>query len=77
MIAIIIEITLTLCNIFNLIFLNDLLSAIPNGEYSFFFFFSSTLGLCPKSSPVKYSYFSKRSLEDKADVLTASQLKSY
>ena len=38
----------------------------PNGEYS------STLGLCPNSSPVKYSYFSKRSFEDKADILAAS-----
>ena len=43
----------------------------PNGEYSNLVF-SSTLGLCPKSSPVKYSYFSKRSLEDKADILAAS-----
>ena len=34
--------------------------------------FSSTLGLCPKSLPVKYLYFSKRSLEDKADILATS-----
>ena len=48
----------------------------PNGEYSNLFF-SSTLGLCPKSSPVKYSYFSKRSLEDQAGILAASLAKSY
>ena len=48
----------------------------PNGEYSNLVF-SSTLGLCPKSSPVKYLYFSKRSLEDKADIFAASLPKSY
>ena len=57
-------------------FLNDLLSDIPNGEYSNLFF-SSTLGQSPKSSPVKYSYFSKISLEDNADILAASLLESY
>ena len=56
-------------------FLNDLLSDTPNGEYSNLVF-SSTLGLCPKSSPVKYSYFFKRSLEDKADIFAASLRKS-
>ena len=49
---------------------------MPNGKYSNLVF-SSTLGLCPKSSPVKYSYFSKRSLEGKADILAASLPKSY
>ena len=49
---------------------------MSNGEYKNLVF-SSTLGLCPKSSPVKYSYFSKRSLEDKADILAASLPKSY
>ena len=48
----------------------------PNGEYSNLVF-SSTLGLCPKSSPAKYSYFSKRSLEDKADIFAVSLPKSY
>ena len=43
-----------------------------HGEYS-----NLVFGLCPKSSPVKYSYFSKRSLEDKADILAASLPKSY
>ena len=39
--------------------------------------FSNTLGLYPKSSPVQYSYFSKRSSEDKADILAASLFKLY
>ena len=47
----------------------------PNGEYSNLVF-SSTLGLCPKSSPVKYSYFSKKSLDYKADIFAASLPKS-
>ena len=46
-----------------------------NGEYSNLVF-SGTLGLCPKSSPVKYSYFSKTSLEDQADIFGASLPKS-
>ena len=55
-------------------FSNALLNDIPNREYSNLVF-SSVLGLCPKS-PVKYSYFSKRSLEYKADVLASSLPKS-
>ena len=57
-------------------FLNALLSDMPNGEYSNLAF-SNTLGLCPKSSSVKYSYLSKRSLDDNAEILAASLLKSY
>ena len=48
----------------------------PNGEYSNIVF-SSMLGLCPEFLPFKYSYFSKRSLEDKADILAASLPKSF
>ena len=48
----------------------------PNGEYSNLVF-SGTFGQCSKSSPVKYSYFSKRSLEDQADIFGASLPKSY
>ena len=44
-----------------------ILSEIPNGEPSNLVF-TSKLGLCPKSSIVKYSNFSERSLEDKADI---------
>ena len=57
-------------------FLNALLSGMPNGEYSNLAF-SNTLGLCPKSSPVRYSYLSKGSLYDSAEVLATSLLKSY
>ena len=39
-------------------------------------FFQAQLDLRPKSSPVKYSYFSKISLENKADLLAASLPKS-
>ena len=46
----------------------------PNGEYSNIVF-SIMLGLCPEILPFKYSYFSKRSLEDKADILAASLFK--
>ena len=52
-------------------FLNDLLSDIPNEEYSNLVF-SSSLDLCPKFSPAQYMYFSKRSLEEKADILAVS-----
>ena len=78
MVTIIIKITLalTLRDIFNIIFLNGLLSDIPSGEYSNLVF-PSSLDLCPKSSPVKYLYFSKRSLEDKTDILAAALPKSY
>ena len=41
------------------------------------FSFSSTLGLCPKSLTIKYFHFSKRSSEDKTDILAASLSKSY
>ena len=57
-------------------FLNVLLSDIPNGEYSNLVF-SSILCLCPTFSPDKYSNFSKRSLEGKADIFAASLPKSY
>ena len=76
MLAVIIKITLSISNIFNIICLNDLLSDIPKGECSSLFF-SSTLDLCPKSSPVKYWHFYKRSLGEKTDILTTSLPKSY
>ena len=57
-------------------FLTLLAKTAPTGEYSNLVF-SSTLGVCPKSSPVKYSYFFKRSLEDKADIFAVSLPKSY
>ena len=38
---------------------------------------SNTLGLDPKSSPVKYSYLPKRSLDDNAENLAATIFKSY
>ena len=49
--------------------------ASPNGEY-WNLTFSGTFGLYPKSSPVKYSYFSNSPL-DNADILAASLSKSY
>ena len=49
---------------------------MSNGEYSNLAF-SKTLGLCPKSSTVKYWYFSKRSLDEKPEILAPSLLKSY
>ena len=75
MVVIIIRITLTLSNTLASSFLNALLSDMPNREYSNLSF-SNTLGLCPKSSPVKYSYFPKRSLDDNAEILATSLLKS-
>ena len=56
-------------------FLNTLLKASPNGEYSNFAPWI-TSGLYPKSSPFKYSYFSK-SLEDSALILAACLSRSY
>ena len=50
--------------------------ASPKGEYSNTQNFSTTPGLYPKSSPVKYSYLSS-SLDDNAEVLAASLSKSY
>ena len=41
-----------------------------------FSFFKDTC-LCLKSSPVKYSYLPKRSLEDNTEMLAASLPKSY
>ena len=73
MITIIIKITLV--TLLTSLLLNALLSDMPNGEYSNFAF-STVLGLRPKSSPVKYSYLSKF-VEDNADILAASQSKSY
>ena len=48
----------------------------PNAQYSSLVF-SSLHGFCLKSSPVKYSYFSKRSFEDKANIFAVSLPKSY
>ena len=52
-----------------------LLKTLPNGEYSNLAF-STTPGLYPKSSPVKYSYFSN-SPDDNTEILAASLSKSY
>ena len=49
---------------------------MPNGDNSNLAF-SNIFGLYPKSSPVKYSYFSRRSLDDNAEILAASLPKSY
>ena len=49
---------------------------MPNGDNSNLSF-SNIFGLYPKSSPVKYSYFSRRSLDDNAEILAASLPKSY
>ena len=57
------------------IFLNLSLNTSPNGEYSNVGL-STTPGLYPKSSPVKYSYLCS-SLDDNAEILAASQSKSY
>ena len=56
-------------------FLNTLLKASANGEYSTFAL-RITSGLYPRSSLVKYYYLSN-SLEDSADILAASLIKSY
>ena len=53
-----------------------LIKVIPDGEYSNLAF-SNTHGLYLKSSPVKYSYFSKQFLIDNAEILAASLLKWY
>ena len=58
-----------------IIFFNPLLKATPNGKYSNFAI-STTPGLYPKSSPVKYSYLSS-SLDDNADILAAFLSKLY
>ena len=52
-----------------------LLKISPNGEYSNFAL-STTPGLYPISSRVKYSY-SSSSLDDNADILAASLSKPY
>ena len=52
-----------------------LLEVSPNEEY-WNLTFSSTFWLYPKSSPVKYSYFSNSPL-DNTDILAASLSKSY
>ena len=57
------------------IFLNLSLNTSPNGEYSNLGL-STTPGLYPKSSPVKYSYLCS-SLDDNAEILAASQSKLY
>ena len=49
--------------------------AFPDGKY-WNLTFSSTFGLYPKSSPVKYSYFSNSPL-DNADILAACLSRSY
>ena len=56
-------------------FLIILLKASPNGEFRNLTF-SSAFGLYPKSSPVKYSYFSNSPLYN-GDILAAFLSKSY
>ena len=51
------------------------LKTLPNGEYSNLAC-STTPGLCPKSSPVRYSYLSN-SLDDNVEMLAALLSKSY
>ena len=51
------------------------LKNLPNGEYSNLAC-STTPGLCPKSSPVRYSYLSN-SLDDNVEMLAALLSKSY
>ena len=48
---------------------SPLLKTLRNGEYTNLAF-STTPGSCPKSSPVKYSYFSN-SQNDNAEILAA------
>ena len=57
------------------IFFNLSVIIWANGKYSNFAF-STTPGLYPKSSPVKYSYFSN-SPDDNVEILSASLSKSY
>ena len=52
-----------------------LIKFIPNGEYSNLAFLN-TIGFCLKSLPVKYSYYSGRSLDENAKILAASLPKS-
>ena len=52
-----------------------LLSVIPNGGCSNLAL-SNTFGLYPESSPVKYSYLSRRSWDDNDEILAASLPKS-
>ena len=49
---------------------NPLLKTLPNREYSNLTF-STIIGLYPKSSPVKYSYFSNLP-DDNSEILDAS-----
>ena len=53
-----------------------LVKTIPNREYSNLAFLN-TFSLYPKSSPAKYSYLSRRFLDDNAEVVDASLPKSY
>ena len=56
-------------------FSNSLLKTLLNGEYSNLTC-STTPGLYPQSSPVKYSYLFN-SLDDHAEILAASLSRSY
>ena len=56
-------------------FSNPLLKTLLNREYSNLAF-STTSGLYPKSSPVRYSYLFN-SLDNNAEILAASLSKSY
>ena len=58
-----------------IIFFNALLKTSPNGQY-LNLTFSTTPGLYPKFSPVKYSYLSS-SVDDNAEILASSLSKSY